>query len=177
MASQVNSRFLPERSDRTTPKRAGRATPLSKDAEDNLGPVLEFMQLLWGLQHGLESRSKRMEAAAGVSAAQRMVLRILNKKPRATAGAVAKVLRVHPSTLTGVLRRLEERGLVKREVDEEDRRRALFTLTKAGVEADRDKSASVEGSVKKALRKLSEEQVNAASDVLRTLAEELGKEA
>lgn len=151
------------------------ATP-AKEKEENLGPVLDFMQLLWGLQHGLESRSKRMEASAGVTAPQRMVLRILGKRPRSTAGSVAKLLRVHPSTLTGVLRRLEERGLVKREEDANDRRRALFTLTKAGAAADKDKSASVEGSVKKALRRLSDNQVKAASDVLRTLADELGKE-
>jgi DNA-binding MarR family transcriptional regulator len=149
--------------------------PKEKD-EENLGPVLDFMQLLWGLQHGLESRSKRMESDSGVTAPQRMVLRMLGRKPRSTAGNVAKILRVHPSTLTGVLRRLELRGLVKREADENDRRRALFTLTKAGLEADKDKGATVEGSVKKALRKLNDNQVRAAADVLRTLADELGRE-
>ena len=144
--------------------------------EENLGPVLDFMQLLWGLQHGLESRSKRMESDSGVTAPQRMVLRMLGRKPRSTAGSVAKILRVHPSTLTGVLRRLEVRGLVKREEDADDRRRALFTLTKAGLEADKDKRATVEGSVKKALRKLDDSQVKAAADVLRTLADELARE-
>ena len=149
----------------------------AKDKEDeNLGPVLDFMQLLWGLQHGLESRSKRMESDSGVTAPQRMVLRMLGRKPRSTAGNVAKILRVHPSTLTGVLRRLELRGLVKREADANDRRRALFTLTKAGLEADKDKGATVEGSVKKALRKLNDNQVKAAADVLRTLADELARE-
>lgn len=149
--------------------------PKEKD-EENLGPVLDFMQLLWGLQHGLESRSKRMESDSGVTAPQRMVLRMLGRKPRSTAGHVAKILRVHPSTLTGVLRRLELRGLVKREEDANDRRRALFTLTKAGLEADKDKGATVEGSVKKALRKLNDSQVKAAADVLRTLADELSRE-
>ena len=149
---------------------------LKEKDEENLGPVLDFMQLLWGVQHGLESRSKRMESDSGVTAPQRMVLRMLGRRPRSTAGSVAKILRVHPSTLTGVLRRLELRGLVKREADENDRRRALFTLTRAGLEADRDKGATVEGSVKKALRKLNDNQVRAAADVLRILADELGRE-
>ncbi|RYZ63369.1 MAG: MarR family transcriptional regulator, partial [Proteobacteria bacterium] len=145
---------------------AVRESATKEKDDENLGPVLDFMQLLWGLQHGLESRSKRMESTSGVTAPQRMVLRMLGRRPRSTAPAVAKILRVHPSTLTGVLRRLELRGLVKREADENDRRRALFTLTKAGIEADKDKGATVEGSVKKALRKLTDNQVKAAADVL-----------
>ena len=155
---------------------AVRESATKEKDEENLGPVLDFMQLLWGLQHGLESRSKRMESTSGVTAPQRMVLRMLGRRPRSTAGAVAKILCVHPSTLTGVLRRLELRGLVKREADENDRRRALFTLTKAGIEADKDKGATVEGSVKKALRKLTDNQVKAAADVLRTLSDELARE-
>lgn len=162
-------------SKRTTRHTPPAVDPGSADPPENLGPVLEFMQLLWGVQHGLESRSKRMEAASGVTAPQRMVLRILGKKPRLAAGNVARLLRVHPSTLTGVLRRLEERGLVEREVDVADKRRALFSLTEAGMLTNRTRARTVESSVKKALERLEEPEVRAAATVLQILADELAR--
>ncbi|MGD0680295.1 MAG: MarR family transcriptional regulator, partial [Polyangiaceae bacterium] len=35
--------------------------------EPQLGPVLEFMQRLWAVDHGLQSKSKYMEMNQGVT--------------------------------------------------------------------------------------------------------------
>src|ERR687884_1409361 len=96
---------------------------------DHLGPVLEFMKQLWALDHGLQTVSKRMESRFGITGPQRLVVRIVGRFPGISAGALADVLHVHPSTLTGVLRRLEERGVLQRRGDPNDGRRALFGLT------------------------------------------------
>lgn len=142
-------------------------------SRDELGPVLEFLQLVWSVEHGFESRSKRMESALGVTVSQRMVIRLLGRRPRTTAGELARLMRQHPSTLSGILQRLVGRGLVSREDDPADRRRALFSLTRAGTALDRDKTASFEAAVRRVLRKVPEAKLKQAAEALVVLAREL----
>ena len=47
---------------------------------------------------------------------------------------LAEFLRVKPSTVNGVLDRMEEKGLVRRSVSGSDARRRLITLTEKGAE-------------------------------------------
>ena len=101
-----------------------------------LGKVLDFMRLIWALDHGLQSLSKRMQASIGLTGPQRVALRVLGRRAGISAGALAAILRVHPSTLTGVLHRLEEKGLVRRTRDSKDRRRTLLDLTSRGRRLD-----------------------------------------
>ena len=49
-----------------------------------------------------------------------------------TMGDVARGIRCDPSTITGIADRLEERGLVRREPSEKDRRVKSLVLTKSG---------------------------------------------
>ena len=96
------------------------------------------MQVLWEVAHGLESASKRMHAQLGVTGPQRLVLRIMGHHSRISAGALADIMRIHPSSLTGMLQRLEQAELIRRESDPFDRRRALLELTRtrgAGLKA------------------------------------------
>ena len=120
----------------------------------HLPPVLEFMRALWALDHALQSASKRMEAALGVTAPQRTLVRIVGRFPGISAGEAAAILHVHPSTLTGVLKRLEGRGLVTRRADPRDGRRALLALTARGRELDRLRSGTVEAVVRRVLQRL-----------------------
>jgi DNA-binding MarR family transcriptional regulator len=134
-----------------------------------LGPVLEFMRTLWGLDHALQSASKRMETQLGVTAPQRLAIRIVGRFPGISAGEVAEILRVHPSTLTGVLKRLESRGFVTRRADPNDGRRALLALTARGRELDALRSGTVEAAVQRVLRDLPPASARSA----RALAEAL----
>ena len=84
-----------------------RATPAADDAVAlELPDVLQFMQLLWAVVHGLEKTSKKMRGAIGVTGPQRLVLRVVGLFPGLSAGDLANILHIHPSTLTGVLQRL-----------------------------------------------------------------------
>src|SRR5207253_6556574 len=142
------------------------------DQSDQLGPILEFMKLLWAVDHGLQSASKRMEATFGITGPQRLVVRIVGRFPGISAGALADVLHVHPSTLTGVLRRLEARGVVQRRGDPKDGRRALFGLTMRGKKLDTLRTGLVEQAVKRALARLPSE-IAASQRMLAALASEL----
>ncbi len=119
-----------------------------------LGPVLEFLRALWALDHALQSASKRMETTLGVTGPQRFVIRMIGRFPGISAGEVSELLHVHPSTLTGVLKRLEQRGLVVRRSDPADARRALLELTARGRRADANRAGTVEAAARKALEKL-----------------------
>lgn len=143
------------------------------DPTEGLGQVLSFMRLLWALDHALQSASKRMKAKVGVTGPQRVAIRVLGRFPAISAGRLAEILHVHPSTLTGVLQRLVERGLVDRKEDAQDRRRALFSLTGEGRQLDRVRAGTVEASVRKVLAQLPPEQVAAAQTVLSALADGL----
>lgn len=139
-------------------------------AVEPLGEALSFMQLLWALTHGLESASKRMHAELGITGPQRLVLRIVGHYGRISAGELADTLHVHPSSLTGVLRRLEEAELLRRESDPFDRRRALFELTRRGMRLNHQRAGTIEAIISTTLAKLPKERVNAARAVLKSIA-------
>jgi len=147
------------------------AVPPEKIAR--LGDVLEFMRLLWAVDHGLQSTSKRMEARMGVTGPQRLVIRIVGRCPGVSAGQLAETLQLHPSTLTGILKRLGERGIVERRQDPNDGRRALFDLTARGREINALRVGTVEATVRQTLRSLPPRKLEAAQEVLGALAEAL----
>jgi DNA-binding MarR family transcriptional regulator len=143
------------------------------DANDPpLGAVLDFMRLLWAVDHALQSASKRMEATFGVTGPQRLVVRIVGRFPGIAAGRVAEILHVHPSTLTGILKRLEARGMLQRRSDPRDARRALFGLTAKGKKLDTLKTGTVEQAVRRVLTR-SPEKIIATQEVLAALSESL----
>lgn len=138
-----------------------------------LNDRLEFMRLLWAVDHGLQSASKRLESTAGVTGPQRLVVRIVGCYPGISAGEIAEILVTHPSTLSGVLKRLEARGFVERKNDPKDGRRAMFALTRKGKAIDALKAGTVESIIQRLLGKLPDEDRRAAERVLTSLAAEL----
>lgn len=145
------------------------ATPVSSDLPD----VLQFMQLLWAVAHGLERTSKRMSGEIGVTGPQRLVLRVAGLFPGLSAGDLATILHVHPSTLTGVLQRLVDQRLLVRKDDPQDRRRAILRLTSRGARVNAIRGGTVESAVAEALEGLSARDRAAARRVLERLAESL----
>jgi MarR family transcriptional regulator, organic hydroperoxide resistance regulator len=137
--------------------------------------ALDFMRVLWALDHGLQSVSKRMNARLGVTGPQRLVVRIIGKLPGVSAGRLARALHVHPSTLTGVLRRLEDRGVIERRSALEDGRRAHFCLTAEGERINKWQLGTVESLIRRALVRLSPKDVTAACEVLQAVTQELAQ--
>ena len=140
-----------------------------------LPEVLQFMQVLWRLVHGLERASKRLAARTGVTGPQRLVLRLVGLRPGISAAELAALLHVHPSTVTGVLRRLERHALIARRSDAADRRRAVLTLTARGRRINRLRSGTAEAAVADALRRLDERDRLWARRALNTIADAVGR--
>lgn len=117
-----------------------------------------------------------MQATLGVTGPQRLAVRIIGRFPGIAAGRLAAILQVHPSTLTGILRRLEARRLVTRGSDPADARRALFGLTVTGRALNERRSGTVEAALSRALAALPPAQVQASEQVLLAVIRALGVE-
>ncbi|MCC7537054.1 MAG: MarR family transcriptional regulator [Deltaproteobacteria bacterium] len=147
-----------------------------KSDEVRLGGTLRFMQLLWELVHAMEARSRRMVSEMGVTGPQRLVIRLVGKHGGISAGRLAEAMKIHPSTLTGILSRLVERAFVERHPDPEDARRAVLTLTESGRVIDGKRAGTVEAAIGRALARMPAQDVVAAERVLASIADELGRE-
>lgn len=141
--------------------------------EPGLGEVLEFMRLLWAVAHGMNTHSKQMRVSLGVTGRQRLVLRMVGRFPGSTATQLASILHIHPSTLSGVVKRLVKRGYLMRHEDPLDTRRAFLLLTDAGRALNAPTDGTVEAAVERLFLRVSEEQRLAAQELLTALAEEL----
>lgn len=141
-----------------------------------LGEILDFMRLIWALDHGLQRTSKRMRATIGVTGPQRLVIRIVARFPGLPAGHLARLLHIHPSTLTGILQRLERQGLVRRGPDPHDGRRALLWITEKGRRLDTAASGTVESAVEQVISREPATRVESARRLLTELAAVLNRE-
>lgn len=159
---------------RRSPRRSAQDTSDTPPRDRvELGQTLEFMRVLWELHHGLEKASRRMEASLGVTGQQRLVLRMIGRFPDASAGEIARILHVHPSTLTLLVRRLEKRGMLRRRRHPSDGRMLLFELTARGRAVDSRRSGTIESMIGSVLSGLGAVRVTASRNVLQALADRL----
>jgi MarR family transcriptional regulator, organic hydroperoxide resistance regulator len=156
----------------STARREG-LEPFPSKPDVGLGGVLDFMRLLWAVDHGLRTKSKQMESRLGLTGPQRLAVRIVGQFPKISAGALAEVLHLHPSTTTRILYRLEEKGLVERRSDPDDGRRVRLLLTPRGEACNLHREETVEASVTKVLSGLSTRQISSAREVLEALVKQL----
>jgi DNA-binding MarR family transcriptional regulator len=76
--------------------------------------------------------SQKMSKQYGLTAPQSLVLRLLIKKGALSSADLSRQMYVTPSNITGIIDRLEKKGLVERIRQQGDRRVALITLTQSG---------------------------------------------
>jgi DNA-binding MarR family transcriptional regulator len=80
----------------------------------------------------LRVADREAEGKLGLSAAQLFVLKRLKEQPTMSVNEVAERTRTHQSSVSVVVHRLVEKGLVRREESQSDRRRVELTLTPEG---------------------------------------------
>jgi DNA-binding MarR family transcriptional regulator len=114
-----------------------------------------------------------MAGVLGVTGPQRLVIRIVGRFPGISAGRLAGILHLHPSTLTGIVRRLERRGLLTRRRDPRDGRRIALGLSAAGRRLDVESSGAIEPVTRGVLATLPRRDTLAARRVLMALAARL----
>jgi DNA-binding MarR family transcriptional regulator len=78
------------------------------------------------------ARQLRQESSTGLTPSQLSALAAIERHGPITLGALAEVERVAPPSVTRVVGKLEDAGLVKRAVDAADRRVARVSVTSTG---------------------------------------------
>ena len=114
-----------------------------------------------------------MQTQFGVTGQQRLVIRIVGAFPGLSAGDIARILHIHPSTLTGILQRLVDHDLVRRTPDPDDARRARLELTMKGRRLTAPGVGTVEIAVKRVLARFGEADVRGTRELLTALADGL----
>lgn len=133
----------------------------------------DLLPLLWEAGHALQAMSRRMERTLGVSGPQRLVLREVARQPGIAPGELAGVLGIHPSTVTGLVDRLEQLDYVVRLRDEDDRRSVRLSATDAGRELLGREAVTIESVVREVSARVPAEQRRAAADFLREVSSSL----
>ena len=111
-----------------------------------------------------------MDAQFGITGPQRLVLKVVSQFPGLSAGDVARVLHLHPSTITGILQRLVDKGLLVRDSDRHDTRRARLRPRARAAALARQSDGTVESAVARVLEQTSPTQVRHARAVLQAIA-------
>jgi DNA-binding MarR family transcriptional regulator len=84
--------------------------------------------------HAVDSHSKELERALGITLPQLVVLRAIRMLGEVTTGKLSAAASLSPATVTTILDKLEARGLVVRYRNAEDRRVVHSKLTARGAQ-------------------------------------------
>lgn len=133
------------------------------------GDALDMLAEVWSLNHAIERASTRMEDVLGVTAQQRLLIRLVGRHGRITAGHLAELLCVDASTVSTSLKRLEKRRILRRRRDAEDGRRTVIELLAAGKALDRREGASIEGVLEAQLEATAADRIETVRQFLREL--------
>ena len=102
-----------------------------------MGPVLtiedQVLAALRRITRAIDLHSRGLMQQVGLTAPQIAALRVIAAQPM-TAVAIAKAIHLSQATVTGILARLERRGLITRVRSEADRRSFMVELTESGRE-------------------------------------------
>jgi DNA-binding MarR family transcriptional regulator len=139
--------------------------------------ALDFLRRLWGLDHALDSASKRMLRDLGVTGPQRVVLRLVVEAGEMGPTEIAEQMMHHPATTSALLKKLEESGFIVRRESREDRRRTVVVATEAGRALGVLRTGTIEARVGEVLKDLEPEDVAACERVLQALSRALMPEA
>jgi len=84
------------------------------------------------INHAVDLHSRRLLEEFGLTGPQLATLQAAARQGKVAAGALAKAVHLSQPTVTGILDRLERRGLIDRTRDSQDRRSTFISVTQAG---------------------------------------------
>jgi len=122
--------------------------------------ISEIMQSLRHIFKAIHVYSQEVSQQFGITGPQLWTLKALSANGSLPLGQLSKMMYLHPSTITGVVDRLEKKGYVVRDRVHEDRRVVMVQLTPNGRKVIRRAPSPIQGKMIYGLRKLKREDLN-----------------
>jgi len=116
--------------------------------------ISEIMQSLRRIFKAIQVYSQEVSQKFGITGPQLWTLKALSANGSLPLGQLSKMMYLHPSTITGVVDRLEKKGYVVRDRVHEDRRVVMVQLTPNGRKVIRRAPSPIQGKMIYGLRKL-----------------------
>lgn len=110
----------------------GRQSRSARNAGGRSADVAEVVNDLRRLFKAIQEYSKAILGKTGLSGPQVWALTVLAGEPALSLNELSERLFAHPSTVSGIVDRLEERGAVRKAPDPEDGRGIRLSLTPLG---------------------------------------------
>jgi DNA-binding MarR family transcriptional regulator len=149
----------------SSPRRADQQPPAAppEPAPDSLGYLLKHAYLRYS------EVSSQALAPYAVNGRLIAVLRTLAAHDPAPQGEVAKRMGVDRTTMVMLIDELQDKGLVQRHQDPQDRRRNVLVLTDTGAEVLRRSLETMQATERWVLRELSPDEARALRKALQVL--------
>ncbi len=139
---------------------------ISRDEE-----ISETVQSLRRIVKTIQNYSQQVSSEFGVTGPQLWALKAILERGALPLGQLSKKMYLHPSTVTGVIDRLESKGYVVRGRDATDRRVVTVSLTAAGKGLVKKAPNPVQGKMIYGLRKLKRDELHVIYESIRKLVE------
>jgi len=136
--------------------------------------VTTVMDALRALVRALRISTRAVEKEIGISGAQLFVLQQLRDASARSVNELAERTSTHQSSVSTVVSRLVERGLVKREPSADDARRMEISITERGTALLAAAPRTAQIRMIDALRRMAPEQVEALATGLDQLVRDSG---
>lgn len=146
----------------------------------NGNSVRDELRILYALRQIIRRAdvdSRRLSADHEITGPQLLALTTIANDRDITAKDISERIHVSPSTVVGVLDRLEQRGLIQRKRSERDRRRVLVNATPKGRKLVRRVRYPMLESIQDVLEDLPQRRRDELAGALEKLVEELQQRA
>lgn len=117
---------------------------------------LEILRSLRSIVRSIAKHSQKLNVNHNITVPQSICLLTVSQKGPLTATEISKNIHVSPSTIVGILDRLEKKDLIKRDRSSKDRRRVMVTITKNGLDVVKNAPSPMQDLLTEALNRLPE---------------------
>ena len=98
----------------------------------------QVMVALRKIIRAIDMNSKKLVKRVGLTGPQLIILMEISRRDEITPGEIARAVSLSQGTVTGILERMEKRGLLTRKRSQQDKRRILVSLTDLGLQTIHD---------------------------------------
>lgn len=141
---------------------------MSKNVPRNVA-ISGIMQSLRRIFKAIQDYSQEVSHKFGITGPQLWALKTLSTNGSLPLGQLSKMMYLHPSTITGVVDRLEKKGYVVRDRVHKDRRVVMVQLTTKGKKTASKAPNPIQGKMIYGLNRLKQKNLNSIYDAVEKL--------